>query len=453
MRIGFAKNDITPRVGVELCGFGPFRCRHSIGIRDRLWARAMAVEADPAEPPVVVVSCDLIGVTLSITRRVRELVRQRAGLDPDRLFLSATHTHSGPNTGGYLGWGQPDPPYVETLPQRIARAAVDALAGLREATLSYAETACEGIGQNREYDKDALPLETVLRDDWRPERPELTDTVCRVLKAESAGRVIGFCSYFGCHPVVCCSSTRFIHGDYCGVATNLLEREHPGSVGLFLQGAQGDVNTCVVHKQEQESLLALDAIASRYANAVRAGLAAAAPLEVNAVRGCRRQVVFARKDWGLDLLRDLLAQKEARLATFEATDSYSGEGWNVRMETVHVLALRDLVAKAERGESLAPPTEVHGLRIGPVALLGAPFETFQAIKNDVVSAAASPTPLVVSFTSDSQGYAPDRTAAARGGYAADTVPLILGQLPYADAHGELVRELLAVDRGLGEAQS
>ena len=42
MRFGFGKSDITPRVGVELCGFGAYCCRHSVGTRDRLWARAMA---------------------------------------------------------------------------------------------------------------------------------------------------------------------------------------------------------------------------------------------------------------------------------------------------------------------------------------------------------------------------------------------------------------------------
>jgi len=36
MKAGFAKTDITPRVGVELAGFGAFINRHSIGMRDRL---------------------------------------------------------------------------------------------------------------------------------------------------------------------------------------------------------------------------------------------------------------------------------------------------------------------------------------------------------------------------------------------------------------------------------
>jgi hypothetical protein len=124
MRIGFGRQDITPRVGVELCGFGPFRCRHSIGIRERLWARAMAVELEG--PPVVVVACDLVGVPLAMTARTRALVRRETGLPEDRLMICCSHTHSGPATGTYNGWGEPDPPYCETLPARIAQAALRA---------------------------------------------------------------------------------------------------------------------------------------------------------------------------------------------------------------------------------------------------------------------------------------------------------------------------------------
>ena len=47
MKAGFAKFDITPRVGVSMAGFGPFLNRNSTGIRDRLEARA----ADGRELP------------------------------------------------------------------------------------------------------------------------------------------------------------------------------------------------------------------------------------------------------------------------------------------------------------------------------------------------------------------------------------------------------------------
>jgi len=443
--VGFAKVDITPRVGVELCGFGPYLNRHSIAVRDRLWARAMAIRADGVTG--VLVSCDLVGITGAHTRRVRELLSEDPGLPPEAVMVHCTHTHSGPTTIELVGWGNPDPPYNELLPRRIAEAARLALKDLSRATLSHACVPCEGIGLNREYDTDAPPLEEVLREDWRPARPELTDTTCHVIRVEKGARLAGFLSYFGCHPVVCCAQTRYIHGDFAGVATNMLEREHPGSVGLFLQGAQGDVNSCVVHKPEQEALLALDVIAARYARCVRSGLAKAQRVEADGLRCVRREVTFRRRRLSTDELRRRLAEQEAILARPGASDADR----EVRMATVHVVALRRLIARAEAGESLEPPTELHGFRLGPLAFLGTPFEVFQAIKNRVVSEASAPVALVMGLTNDCLGYAPDRTCALRGGYAAELVPTLFGALPFEAIYDELPRALLELDAALATA--
>jgi hypothetical protein len=439
---GFGKVDITPRVGVELCGFGAYINRHSIGVRDRLYARAMAVRQNGRT--LVLVSCDLVGVTLAMTRRARAIVQKTVGIPSDAIMVHCTHTHSGPNTVDLFGWGADDAPYREVLPQRIAKACTDAVADLSDATFRYGQAPCEGVGLNREYDKDAPPLDQVLSEDWRPAKPELTDTVCHTLAIEKKGKVAGFVSYFGCHPVVCCATTRYIHGDYCGVGTNLIEREYPGSTGLFLQGAQGDVNSCVVHKPEAEALLALDVIAGRYARSVRNAIRSAQPMDPVPLRSLLREVTFRRKPLTAEQLRTWLAEKEAIVHAPGASDADGA----VRMATVYVMALRSLISRQERGQTLEPPTEIQGFRIGPVALLGAPFETFQAIKNEVVAKAKAPVPLVMGITNDLLGYAPDRTAAARGGYAADMVPLMLGQLPFAGIHDQLVRALVDVEAAL-----
>jgi len=442
VKFGFAKTDITPRVGVELCGFGPFVLRRSIGVRDRLWARAMAVEQ--ADVKVILVSCDIVSTTPTITDETRRIVTETTGIPGDCVMIHCTHTHSGPSMGAYTGWGEADAPYLELLPRRIAKACCAAAEDLQEASLAHAEVPCEGIGLNREQDHDAPPLEDVLDESWRPAKPELTDTTCHVLTVTAGDRRIGFLSYFGCHPVVCCSQTRYIHGDYCGVATNLLEREHPGSVGLFLQGAQGDVNTCVVHKPEQESLLALDVIASRYARAVRAGLAAARPVELDRLSCAEQEVTFSRKPWSRGRLAALLAEEEATIHAPDASDADS----NVRIAVVKATALRRLIAQLDAGESVEPATTVHGVRLGPIAFLGAPFEIFQAIKNEVVGQAQTPVPLVMGLTNDNLGYAVDHEKAAQGGYAADLVPLMCGSLPFANVHDELVQVLLEIDRRL-----
>jgi hypothetical protein len=441
MRIGFGKVDITPRVGVELAGFGPFRNRHSIAVRDRLWSRAMAVSCD--DRIAVLVSNDLIQLRVPQVARVRELVGDATGLAPEQIMVHCTHTHSGPATGSLTGWGDPDCPYLEILPGRIARAACEAVGNLQEATLSHAEVPCEGIGLNREWDRDAPPLEEVLCEDWRPAKPELTDTTCQVLAAhDAAGRMLGFASYFGCHPVVCCAESRYISGDFVGVATNLLERENPGAVGLFLQGAQGDVNSCVVHKSEQESLLALDIIAARYARSVRHGLTQARPIPVDCLRWASHEVCFSRREVDATWVRARLAEQEAILWAPDASDSDQA----VRMATVCARAFRGFLESLEQGERFDEPREIHGIRLGPLTILGGPFEIFQAIKNEVRSRVRTPLSMVLGLTNGQTGYAPDKkTAAAKSdGYTAYTVPLILGIMPFANIHEELANAFVAV---------
>ncbi len=447
MRAGFYSVDITPRVGVGLCGFGPYLNRYSRAIRDTLKARAAAFEHKGER--AIVVSCDLIGVTAELAAEMRERAATATGVASSKIMIHCTHTHSGPNTGGYIGWGEVDPPYIALLPHKIASLCAGAVERLGEVTLHHAAAPCHGVGLNREYDKDAPPLEDVLEETWSPAKPELTDTVTQVLAfRDSTGGLAGFMAYFGCHPVVCCEQTHYIHGDYCGVAMGNLEREYPGSVGMFLQGAQGDVNSCVVHKPEQESLLALDIIAARFANAVRSGLKAAKPLEVERLATVSNMTRFSSKDISLERIEALIKEQEAVIDAPGASDT----DHKLRMAVVTLNGLRQIEQQMRRGIDLSfQEGEVQGVRVGPVVLLSAPFEIMQAIKNDVVGRARAQLPLVMGITNGSMGYAPDKQAAARGGYAADIVPMIVGRLPYRDIHSELVEALLEADRQLDGA--
>jgi hypothetical protein len=444
LKIGLGRSDITPRVGVELQGYGPFLCRHSDGVRDRLYARALAVEVGGER--AVLVSCDLIGVPAHITTRVRQMVGEGAHLAGERVMVHAIHTHSGPSMRVYGGWGQPDPVYIELLPGRIARACLDALASLQAATLAHAEVPCRGIATNRRLDLYcAKNSQEVFDENWQPPRPELTDTTAHVFRVDDAeGRMIGFFSYYGCHPVIGGPGCRKIHGDWPGIATNLVERLHPGTTGFFLQGAQGDINACRVCMEEADALRVLDVVGARYARVILRGLAEARPLTIDRLAAAQRHVAFSRKPWDRAKLAALLAEQEARLQAPGASD----DDREVRMAMVYALALRSLLERLDRGEDLSPPEELHGLRLGPVAFLGGPFEIFRAIKNDVVAAASAPIPLVMGLTNNSIGYAFDHTAAEAGGYESDRVPFICRQLPFANIHDELAKGLLEVDRAL-----
>ena len=91
MKAGFAVKNITPRVGVELCGFGPFLNRHSIGVRDFLEARAAAFEV--AGKRVVLISCDLIGVPREIADLAKSVITaQRPDLTPADIMIACSHS-------------------------------------------------------------------------------------------------------------------------------------------------------------------------------------------------------------------------------------------------------------------------------------------------------------------------------------------------------------------------
>lgn len=442
MLIGFGKRDITPRLGVELAGYSGYLNRRATAIRDRLWARSMAIS--DGENTAVVASCDLVHITPEVTERVRRIVTNETGLAASSIMLHATHTHSGPCLKVPYRHNY-DPPYMELLPRRIARSCVEALQSMEEAKILHCEPPCEGMGTNRVYDKFSYGKDA-LADGFRPEKPELTDTTCHVLKVIANGGLKGFVSYFGCHNVVGGGACTYVHGDYAGIATGQIEREHPGSVGIFLQGAEGDVNSAGCCFGDADVLRTLDVMASRYARSVRMGLANAK--EVNAadsVRSVRITKKFSRMSIPVTELRDRLAREETIIDNADADDADHA----FRMAVLRSKALRSIIERVERGESFENETELHAIRFGPFALLGAPFEIFQAIKNDVVRQAKAPIPLVMSMTNDKQGYAVDRTAAGdENDYAARTVPLWYHTLPYADIHRELAAALLEMDEAL-----
>ena len=450
-KAGFSRVDITPRVGVELYGFGPYRHRYSIGIRDILEARAAAFSQDGKS--VVIVTNDLCTIDVEIVADARRIVRERhPELSDADIMVEASHTHSGPSTSinGH-GWGEIDEPYLRILPHRIAKAACEALDALEEVNVSQAEVPCRHIGLNRVRDVDSPPLEDVLKEDWEPAKPELTDTTCRVIRFDDAkGNLKGFMAYFGCHPVVCCEQSRYIHGDYPGVALHNLMREMPGSIGLFLQGAEGDVNAGCVHKPEQESLLALDVFAARFANAVRHGLQAAKPIEMDVIRSVSKVFRFAtRAVFTPELLSKLKSQYEK---PFE-DPMLSDNSFEARMNTVFLNGIERIEKAFKEGKDKYVEAELQAIKVGPLEFLGAPFEVMQAIKNDIHASVKATYPMLMSLTNGRFGYAPSQDLldmatvdkGAGGGYESTRVPLINGILPYGDIHHELVQYMTELD--------
>ncbi len=91
--IGWSEVSITPDRKMALAG--QFAERISQYVEKPLTATAMAVEAGGEQ--MVLVSADLVSVSLNLLEKIREnLAGNDLGLDPEKVVISAIHTHTGP---------------------------------------------------------------------------------------------------------------------------------------------------------------------------------------------------------------------------------------------------------------------------------------------------------------------------------------------------------------------
>lgn len=92
LQIGWAQADITPEETVLICG--QFYARLSEKVLDPVTATALVLSS--GDEHAVLVSCDLIAVPDPFRDAVRDRLRDVDVLDPQKVALSGTHTHTGP---------------------------------------------------------------------------------------------------------------------------------------------------------------------------------------------------------------------------------------------------------------------------------------------------------------------------------------------------------------------
>ena len=94
LRVGIAKVDITPPAGVKMYGYGARGSNVSTGVHDRLYAKALVL-ADRTQTAAWV-TMDLGYVDTRLTKDIHAAISKELGFDD--VFLSSSHTHSGPHT-------------------------------------------------------------------------------------------------------------------------------------------------------------------------------------------------------------------------------------------------------------------------------------------------------------------------------------------------------------------
>ncbi len=439
-RAGAAVGDITPELGSMIIGgFSPTPAKH---IRDPLQVRALVL--DDGGQRLALVVCDNIGLPREVCDEAKRLTQQLTGLEPSRVMISATHTHSaasagtetslGPNGGRPRGpAGDDSGATVDavTLYQRfIARRVADTI----QRAINQLEPAHIGWGRGSEPShvfnrRWHVSDEAVRRNPFggvdqvrmnppagspallRPAGP--TDPEIPFISVRAPdGRPIALFAAYSLHyvggvPAGVVSADYF--GAFCTRIAELLgatrgaRRGYPPFVALLANGTSGDVNN-IDFKAKRTPQPAFEQI-ERVANSVAAEV-------------YRAYQTIEHKPWTqLEVRYRELTLKSRRPTPEMITRAREllarpagGPGWHP-LEKAYA---NRVLQRAEAPETVQLPLQV--MRIGDAAILTIPVETFAEMGLDLKQKAPFPMAFTVSLANGYLGYMPTPAQHQLGGY-------------------------------------
>lgn len=350
------KADITPDLEKEtvwLAGFGASG-RRAKGVHDPLYVRALVVS--DGKKTVALVGVD----TLGLYREDVEDIRAELGWQgKDRyLFVSATHSHSTPDSlglwGRFIGVSGVDKRYHARLKGAVAELVKELSGKLREAEM----TAARSTPDPRSLCRDSR--DPVVID------PELNALAFRTKKGESIGTLVRW----SCHAEVMDSRNFQVTADFPGPMCSRIE-EKTGGGCVFFPGAIGGLMTPDV----DDSLTGEDRFKEMARVGHRVADEALGALKGETYRHRRAEVSFSTRVVSLPVENSRYLFFLPNLA-FGHTP-YAADGKAVGRLKTYWYSLRHLVSWP-LPERLRPTvvSEVSLVEIGPVRILGIPGELF-----------------------------------------------------------------------------
>ena len=408
-KAGLASVDISPTEPIYLNGYGN-RTHPSTGVKQQLWAKAIALE-DSKGQRVVIVTTDLLGIPGAVSDVIAARVAKQHGLKRSQLLLNSSHTHAAPMVEGNLGTMFALTPaerlaihnYTERLKDQIVNAVDRALADLKPAHLAMGHGKATFAINRRVLSKDGTYIIGT-----NPNGP--MDHDVPVLRISSPdGKLLAAMFGYTCHNTTMGGDIYEVHGDYAGYAQLAFEKEHPGVQAMFYLLCGGDQNPSPRGKFE---------LAEKYGNELAAAASAVIAGKMQPLAGPLR-TAFRMTDLNLKLhsreqfeeeLKDKIPAKVRRAES--------------------MLSLYN-----QQGPMRSVPYPVQAIRFGKqwtlVALGGEVVIDYQLrIKKEFPGEDTT----VAGYSNDVMCYIPSLRVLKEGGYEADSSMIYYGKPgPFAES--------------------
>ena len=396
LRVGTAYTNITPPMGVPMAGY--YTPRGMTGVHDPLLAKVLI--ADDAKTRVVLISCDIIHLTKSVTAKTRTMIADELGIPTSNIILHATHSHTGPVISD---------DYTASLPEKIAECARRAFQTMQPAVLKTGTGFEDKISFNRRF---LLRNGSVV---FNPGilNPEIVRTAgpidpeVGILYFETpSGQPIATWVNFALHLDTIGGTEA--SADYPYFMGEILKRVKDSSMlVMFANGTCGDINHINVMKREQYS--------SRFGKADQLGSSLAGEV----IKQYPNLIGVSEPQLGVRSATIPLAVPEYTPAELEEAKEIAARPFTGGAATPEIrIAMRKLRTMEYLREYAvdAIPAEVQVVSFGSAAIVYLPGEIFVELGKAIKSDSPFPLTFVVELSQDAISYVPTKKAFGEGSY-------------------------------------
>jgi hypothetical protein len=428
LHVGWSSRDITPDRPVNLAG--QMHPRISTGVSSRVTVTALALETrdgDRAIDQALLISCDLVLIGNKLQERLRQRLEGKLkDFDLRKLLLSATHTHTAPDTGDIAytlpkdGFMKPDE-YVELLLARTAEAAEEAWSRRRSASVNWGlGYAVVGLNRRMVYaDGRAAMYGSVKRADFRGVEGYEDHGVESLFFWDAERKLTGVAVNIAC-PSQVVEGASTISADFWDDVRRVLRERH--SKDLHVLGwcaAAGDQSPHPQLRKEADARMRKlhGNVSETAALAVR--IADAVDYAYQAVKNeVKTEVPFAHRVEPLRLPGRRVTETEYRAAK-SACDAIRAKPKPAPGDPLFLWWHGGAIERYEKPEEYATFTmELHVLRLGDIAIASNPFELFTEYGIGMKGRSRALQTFVIQLAAGWGGYLPTERAVAGGGYSA-----------------------------------
>jgi hypothetical protein len=423
--IGWSTISVTPDKPVQL--HGQMHERVSERVLDPCMATALALEKQGDDGPeqAIMISCDVVTVDREVAKEVRKRVAERLpDFNASKLFLNATHTHTGPTMMIGL-YKEPDPgvmgpvEYGEFFTRQTVEAAVNAWnarrpgavsRGLGHAAVGFNRIARYADGHGDMYGGSSRPdfigveggndhgIEILFL--WDDEQ-NLTGTVINV----------------AC-PSQVVESKRFVSADFWGPVREELRKLHSEDLYVYaMTGAAGDQSPRdLVRRSRNEpdmrDVPGQQEMARRIVNAVQYAY------------GAQTQPVsdpaFIHHAEQLDLPARKVTEAEAAASRNAVADANQDGPPKPGSRDAGIARRNQFVLDRYDAQGDAPvyPIDLHVIRLGDAAIATNPFELYVEYGKRIKARSRAEQTFLVQLTGDRALYLPTPYAVEGASYGA-----------------------------------